>query len=316
MRPYEMKLVRLKNVAVPDVPNNIPPYQYRNYPKQGFPLHFRMCIIGGVGSGKTSFLLRLLRWYDNVKSFDRCVFFSPTFLSEGKGESFAAAKHNFDLEVYKHYSDTIMEQEASMMRQKIEEWKLWQRKKEVWAKFSKVKDANEMEYDELMMLESMEWQSPTNEFPNGYPSHVLILDDLVGAKGVFNANCKGYLTEFILQSRHHSCSVIILSQVFKNFLPAQLRQGNFDKWVLFHTKSKHRESIAEEMSDKIEIEKFLEIWDYATQSTHSALVVDYTAPIEYMFRKNLDYLVRCDSEGDAGERNCFLSAINTNDAKK
>lgn len=289
-----MKLVRLKNVAIPDIPNNIPPYAYRNYPKQGFPLHFRMCIIGGVGAGKTTFLLKLLKWYDKVKSFDRCVFFSPTLKGELKGDAFINSKHNFDLEVYKKYDDATMKEEAMDMKQRIDDWKLWQRKKEVWAKFLKVKDADELDLDDLMILEEMEFQAPKNEFPNGYPSHLLILDDLVGQKGVFNANCRGYLTEFILQSRHHSCSVIILSQVFKNFLPAQLRQGSFDKWVLFSTKSKHRESIAEEMSDKIEVEKFMQIWDYATNNTHDAVVVDYTAPVEYMFRRNLEYLIRFD----------------------
>jgi hypothetical protein len=173
-----------------------------------------------------------------------------------------------------------------------------------------------------MVLESMDFEAPKNEFPNGYPSHLLILDDMVGQKGVFNANCKGYLTEFILQSRHHSCSVIILSQVFKNFLPAQLRQGSFDKWVLFGTKSKHRVSIAEEMSDKIAVDEFLDIWDYATDGglasqmlvaeqhlapqrrgegvrgdvspQHTPLVVDYTAPKEFMFRKGFDLVIQGD----------------------
>ena len=59
-----------------------------------------------------------------------------------------------------------------------------------------------------MLLDSMDWEKPKNEFPNGYPSHVVILDDLVGAKGVFSANCRGYLTEFILTSRHKSVSFV------------------------------------------------------------------------------------------------------------
>ena len=300
-----MKLVKLSNVSIPDLPNNTPTYQSRNYPKQGFPLHFRMCIIGGVGAGKTTFLLKMLKWYDKVKAFDRCVFFSPTIKGEEKGDAFINAKHHLELEVHNRYNDEKMREEASLMKQRIDDWKLWQRKKEVWAKFLKAKDADELDLDELMILESMEFEAPKNEFPNGYPSHLLILDDLVGAKGVFSANCRGYLTEFILQSRHHSCSVIILSQVFKNFLPAQLRQGSFDKWVLFSTKSKHRESIAEEMSDKIEVEKFLEVWDYATNNTHDALVVDYTAPLDYMFRRNLEYLIRFDNDS--------FSTLNIND---
>lgn len=291
-----MKLVKLKNVSIPELPNNIPPYQFRNYPNQGFPLHMRMCIIGGVGAGKTSFLLKFLKWYDKVKAFDRCVFFSPTLQGESKGEAFINSKRNFELEVYSKYSDAIMKEEAEMMKQKIEDWKIWERKKEVWEKFKKVKSVDELDFDELMILENMGFEKPQNEFPNGYPSHCLIVDDMVGAKGVFSANCRGFLTEFILQSRHHSCSVIILSQVFKNFLPAQLRQGSFDKWVLFGTKSKHKESIAEEMSDKVEVEKFLEIWDFVCDLPHKCLFVDYTAPLEFMFREGLDKIVQFGNE--------------------
>jgi hypothetical protein len=143
-----------------------------------------------------------------------------------------------------------------------------------------------------MIFESLGWEKPQNEFPNGYPAHVLVLDDLVGQRGVFCSNCRGFLTEFILQSRHHSCTVIVLSQIFKNFLPNQLRQGSFDKCVLFGTKRKHRESIAEEMSDKIEVEKIMEIWDFVCDEPHQCLFVDYTAPLKYMFRSGLDKLVK------------------------
>jgi hypothetical protein len=79
--------------------------------------------------------------------------------------------------------------------------------------------------------------------------------------------------------------------VFKTFLPPQLRQGSFDKWVLFGTKSKHCESIAEEMSDKIEVEKFMEIWDFVAKDKFSPLFVDYTAPLDFMFKRGFDQLV-------------------------
>jgi GTPase SAR1 family protein len=286
-----MKLVKLSNVSVPEIPNNTPPYTFRKYPKQGFPLHMRMAIIGGVGAGKTSFLLKFLKWYDKEKAWDRCIFFSPTLKGENKGDAFIHSKHNFELEVYSKYSDAVMIEEAEMMKQRIEDWKLWEEKKRVWAKFKKCKSVEELHLDEMMLLDSMGWEKPQNEFPNGYPSHIVILDDMVGAKGVFSANCCGFLTEFILQSRHHSATVIVLSQVFKNFLPAQLRQGSFDKWVLFGTKSKHRETIAEEMSDKIEVDKFLQIWDFVCNEPHKALFIDYTAPLKYMFRSGFDKLV-------------------------
>ena len=66
--------------------------------------------------------------------------------------------------------------------------------------------------------------------------------------------------------------------------------------MLFGTKSKHRESIAEEMSDKIEVDKFLQIWDFVCDEPHKALFIDYTAPLKYMFRSGFDKLVVFDAE--------------------
>lgn len=287
-----MKLVKLKDVHVPELPNNTPPYMSRSYPKSGFPLHFRMAIIGGVGRGKTSFLLKLLNWYDKSKSFDRCVFFSPTLAGEKKGDDFLASKHHFEIAHHTNYSDDIMREEADLMKERIDSWRAWERKKAVWEKFRRCKDVNELSYDDLQLLELMDFNKPEEEFPHGYPSNVLILDDMVGAKGVFSSNCRGFLTEFILRSRHYSCSVVILSQVYKNFLPAQLRQGSFDKWVLFGTKSHHKADIAEEVSDRVDVGTFMRVWDFATQEEHACLVVDYTAPnAKHMFRKGLDSLI-------------------------
>ena len=292
-----MKLVKLNDVKIPDLPNNIPPYMLRNYPKSGFPLHFRMAIIGGVGRGKTTVLLKLLNWYDKAKSFDRCIFFSPTLAGEKKGDDFLAAKHHFEVTHHAAYSDETMREEADAMKSRIEEWKQWEKKKRVWEKFQRCGDVEDLTLDDLLLLELMGWKKPQNEFPNGTPCHVLILDDLVGAKGVFSANCRGFLTEFILRSRHYSCSVIILSQVFRNFLPAQLRQGSFDKWVLFGTKSHHKMNIAEEVSDRVDQDTFLKIWDFATEDEHSCLVVDYTAPsAKDMFRKGLEYQIEWQPE--------------------
>ena len=256
----------------------------------------RMCVCGGVGAGKTSFLLKFLKWYDKEKAWDKCIIFSPTFLGEPKCEDFMNSKHNFELVVHNKYEDSIMREEADMMKARIDQWREWDDKKKVWERFKKCKDVDELSMDDIIALENMGYEEPANEFPEGYPSHVLVLDDCVSMKGVFSANCKGFLTEFILRSRHSSCSIVILSQILKNFIPAQLRQGSFDKWVLFGTKSKHKESIAEEMSDKIEVDKFLEIWDYVCDEPHKCLVVDYTAPLKYMFRSGLDKIVVLEGE--------------------
>jgi hypothetical protein len=95
--------------------------------------------------------------------------------------------------------------------------------------------------------------------------------------------------------------VYLLSQVFTNFIPKQFRGGVINLWILFSTKSqKHKESIAEQVANKVDTETFLKVWDYATKdSPHDCLVVDYKAPsIDFMFRKGFDKLIQINSEKD------------------
>ena len=127
----------------------------------------------------------------------------------------------------------------------------------------------------------------------------MLIDDHVGKRGLFKANCSGYLSEVCVMHRHISLSIYLLSQVFTNFIPKQFRGGIMNLFILFDTKShKHKESIAEQVANKIDQETFLKIWDFATKdSPHDALVVDYKAPsVEYMFRKGFDKLIRFNDE--------------------
>jgi hypothetical protein len=63
-----MKVQPIPEVNIPDIPNNTPEYLSRPYPKGGFPLHLLSAVIGGRGTGKTTFALKMLKWYGQGES--------------------------------------------------------------------------------------------------------------------------------------------------------------------------------------------------------------------------------------------------------
>jgi hypothetical protein len=287
-----MRVVNLKNVSVPDLADNDPPYALRPIPKKGMPLHHLAGVIGGTGSGKTTALLKFLMWYDNSKSFDRLIIFSPTLAREPKGQAFLSGKHNFEISYYKEYSDEIMMEERHNMLSDIEAWHKYQAYKRVYARFKRdaFSDADLevlMEYD----FKPPKWKYKTEHFP----TFALVLDDHVGKRGCFNANCKSKLVEVCVEHRHLSLSIYLLSQVFANFIPKQLRGGCINMWMLFGTKSHaHMVDIAENLTSKITSDEFIEAWKFATKdSPHDFLFVDYKAnDPNQMLRKNFDKLIQ------------------------
>lgn len=291
-----MKLIKLKNVSIPDVPDNQEPYATRPIPKQGIPLHHLCACIGGTGSGKTTSLLKFLMWYDKAGTFDRLIIFSPTLSREPKGKAFLEADHNFEISYYHEYSDAIMMEERERMLGDIQEWNRFLKKKEAWEKFKRCKSVEDLTMDELVLLEECDFEKPKWIYDREYyPTCALLLDDHVGKRGVFNANCRSKLVEVCVEHRHLSLSIYLLSQVFANFVPKQLRGGVINLWILFSTKSQHhKEEIAEQVANKVDENTFIALWDYATsRSQHDALVVDYKAPeTKFMFRRNFDTLIQ------------------------
>lgn len=291
-----MRFLKLKNVSIPDLTDNNEPYANRPIPKQGgIPLHHLCACIGGTGSGKTTSMLKFLKWYDQAKTFDRLIIFSPTASRDGKCKAFLKEKHFFDITYYPEYTDAIMMEEREKMLADLEEWNTFQRTKKAYEKFLRCKDADELTMEDLELLHACDFRKPEWKYKTEqYPCFALLIDDHVGKKGVFNANCKSKLVEVCVEHRHLSLSIYLLSQVFANFCPKQLRGGVINLWILFSTKSdKHMEDIADAVASKIAPDKFVDAWKFATKDdSHSFLLCDYKhSDINKMLRQNYDKLI-------------------------
>ena len=285
-----MKLIKLDNVKVPPVPNNNPEYETRETPPHLPRLNFMSVSLGSMGGGKTTSLMSMIKMYDKYKSFDRVVWFSPSLMYEGKGKAFIKSKTNYELVYHEHFSNELFIHETEKMKADIEEYRMYLQQKVVWDKFCRCHNTDVLTLDELMHLEMMGWVEPQTEFKWGFPSFALVLDDLATDKNIFSPTCKGPVSKFFIAHRHHSCCVFINTQIHANGVPRQIR-GVISVWMLFKCKSKKlQEDIANELSFKVEPNKMIEIWDFATsQGNHDFLLVDYKQnDINKMFKKGFD----------------------------
>lgn len=288
-----MKIVKLKNITVPDLPNNTPEYTERKTPPNMPRLHMLCAVVGSRGSGKTSAALKMLKMYVKSKSYDKIYWYSPTASREAKIKSFIEhCKGQCEIEIIEHFDVHEFSNQLDWFRSEIDEYRLYKKKLDVWKRYLKCESVDELSLDDLVMLEEMDWEKPKTTYKNGFPSWALVWDDEIGNKSIFSPNCKGVTSQFWILHRHLSCSVFILSQIVSNGIPRQIR-SNISLWILFSCKSdKLKKDVADELAFKCEPDDLLKIWDFATQEQHSFLMCDYDCPDEkYMFRKNFTDLI-------------------------
>lgn len=298
-----MKQVRLPGLTTKDYKvTQAPP---RKVP-EGMPrLHFLSLVQGARGMGKTNAVLRLCELYDQTRSFDKIVIFSPTYHNDPKYQLF----HNLKAEVsvFTDYTDEVFRQVCQGIKAEIEEYKMYQKQKEAYDLFVNWKKPMELFPPELLLeLHLTDFQEPQTRFKYGMPTTLLIFDDLVGNKALYTATPKGVMPSFAVIHRHLCTSMIFISQVYKGSVPRQLR-NNLSLIFLFRNKSDEmKEEVSKEMSAFVKPDEFIRMWDFATaENKWDFFMVDTDAKDEqYRFRKNFDLLLVPDSTKIfSGDRN-------------
>jgi hypothetical protein len=294
-----MKLVKLKNFEIPDVPHNVPEYAERHTPPNMPRLHMLSAVVGSRNSGKTTTALRMLKMYIKAKSYDKIFWWSPTANREAKIKAFIKeCKDKCEIEIKDTFNEAEFIQLQDWFRSEIDEYRHYKKKLEVWKKFKKCKSTDELTMEDLTLLDEMDWEKPKTDYKNGFPSWALVWDDEIGNKSIFSPTCKGATSKFWILHRHLSCSVFILSQIVANGIPRQIR-GNISLWILFSCKSdKLKKDVADELAFKVPPETLLEMWDLATKEPHHFLMCDYDCPDEeYMFRRNFTDIIVWKNKG-------------------
>ena len=189
-------------------------------------------------------------------------------------------------DIHTEYSDDLLQDIIADVRAERAETEDYVRKRKLYDKFVKMKrrDIEKLPPEELHELEEWGFDThPRPRYPNGCVT-TLILDDLVGS--VAFKQGKSALTHAVVNGRHLGLNIAVLVQSPKA-VPKTIR-ANVQVWVLFKFGSKTvRQDLYEEVGTLSE-DQFEELYDFATSTPHSALVIDFTQSEENRYKRNFD----------------------------
>lgn len=285
-----IKTIKLKGLDNKEV--KVPAAENRDYPTHLLKPHFLLAIIGNRGSGKTSALYNLIKFYDQTRTFDKVVFFCPTFQNDSKYQLFKQGA--YELHVLGEYSDEAFQKVWDEIKRDLDEWKEYQRKMALWEKLLKVKNLDELKPDELLELDAMGYEEPASKYGRE-PFTLLVFDDCHGNEQLYRSNAKGLINRFIVTHRHYRCSCIFVSQVYHNGISRQIR-NNLSSLMLFKNKNDQmRKQIADEFSGIVKPDTFVEMWDRSTAEPHEFFMIDFdTRDKTHRFRKSFNELLVAD----------------------
>ena len=272
--------------------------------------------IGAKGTGKTWSLVKLLKHYEESSIIDkkgrshemRTILFCPTGNSNFNTIYKSLKSLDQENDIILNYSDAVLLDVLDQIAKEEEEIKEYYKYLKSYNKFKK---NNKLKDKELLILDKYDFNDPldlqedkSNNLLNKlylkkpkylqYRTNFLIFDDLVGDPSAFKRN-NGRLNNLTIKCRHHHCSMLFTTQ-YPRAIPPVIR-ANIDLWVLFKFASKERllDQIYNEISSLLSIDKFEELYDYATkESKHDALIIDNHNRVnkDFMFRKNWNTVLK------------------------
>lgn len=247
-------------------------------------------VVASRGGGKTTTIINLVKIYASSHFFDKVYLLSPTFFNDPKLETLKDER--YDLRVYTEVNHDTVSDIIQEIKSDINEYKKYKEYIALWKRFIKAKSPEDWldraDPADIALLQEHDFQPPETPWRYGMPQSLIIFDDLVGNRAVYNNQ---ELVKFLLVHRHWLSSAIFSVQVWKGAIPRGIR-NNLSLLMLFTNKSVQiRKEIAEELASHITPEHFMILWDFACEEPKSFLCVNFDNE-EYMFKKNFNTVIR------------------------
>lgn len=251
-------------------------------------------VVGGIGRGKSTFLLNFLKMYLEAKAWDRVFWCSPTSGRDKKvkGTLNAFRALGVDIEYLDHFD---MDHVTDVIEHHLSRHELGESYAPVYQKFRRLPsnefgqpEIERLTGEELDLLDFFDWK-PAPRYPRGKPTACLVIDDHLGDNTVFSRWMSGPLNRFVILCRHRRCSVFISSQSWTQTLPLSLRSmvNTFALYKCSNMKVK-KDIAASLCDDDITPEQFIAMWDQATVGSHDCFVGLKLLPLPERYRRNLD----------------------------
>jgi len=253
------------------------------------PFFYSALFIGATGTGKTFKLVELLKLYEKYDILDskgnklnmRIVLFCTT--ANSKANAVYNVLHIPEEDIILKYSDDKLEEKLNEVKeeqQNIREYNLYI---EAYKKFHKYDDVDVLTDDELQLLDKYGMDEP---FAN-YEQHsskqkdlkrrpekvyFFIFDDLLGTSA-FKIRSESKLNNLVTLCRHHSINLMFTTQ-YLTAIPPIIR-NNVRLWVVFKFSNSERllKHVYPEISNLVKEEKFLELYEHATNNDHDSLII-------------------------------------------
>jgi hypothetical protein len=278
--------------------NKVVPHKKNKYPvpvdKNSPSMFFVGLFVGSRGSGKTFSIVKLIKQYEHFgivdvdtheKVHQRVVLFSPTI---DANPILMSLKDLHEEDIITSYTDNKLIAVIADIKREADETKEYKRKLKLYKKFMKINKVEELNQEELMELDMMNFEPPEKPtYPNGCVNH-LIFDDLIGSDA-FKAVGKSALTNLVLKNRHLGCCIYIATQNLKA-IPKSIRT-NTSLFAIYRFANKKIvvDDLYQEVSGKLSLETFEDVYEFATKDEHNALIMDFTGgDKKNMFRMNFD----------------------------
>lgn len=289
------KITNLNNnplkVKKPAIPQSTNKYLVPNY--------FSALFVGAKNSGKSYGIVKLLQNFQDfqIKNDDneiieqRIILFCPTAHSSAN-PIFTTLKNLNENDIHLEYSDDLLNEVISQIKAEKEEIETYEIYMKAYNKFLKYKSTNKLTIEELELLAINNFEELT---PPKYkhPRIVyLIFDDLIGDNKAFKKGASA-LSNLLIKHRHHQINMMFTTQNPKS-IPTIIR-NNIDLWVLY--KFANVEMVIEkcysEVSSLIDEKQFIELYKYAVNEPHNALVIDThpKTPNNERFKLNFDVIL-------------------------
>ena len=288
---WDNKPVKFSNVKYPQTKDNNAPQNF-----------FLAIFCGSRGSGKTYLLTKLLKlleekkiYYEDQEIPQRIILICSTAHSDSNRVFKSLKNLNWDADVIDEYNESLLQDKMHELKYDLDQAKEYKLYKTVYKKFKECKDIDELKDDEMLLLYKYDFKNFKDldkpKYPDGFVTHYII-DDMIGTN-IFK-NGKSLFTNLCIRNRHITPSNIIISTQSMMMIPKTIRlNANLIALFKFANKNTILDDIYPTMSAFITEEQFKNLYDYATDESYNALVIDATKgrPI---FKKNFESILKID----------------------
>ena len=257
------------------------------------PFFYSALFIGATGTGKTFKLVELLKLYEKYDILDskgnkldmRVVLFCTT--ANSKANAVYNVLHIPEEDVILKYSDDRLEEKLNEVKEEQQNIKEYNLYIEAYKKFHKYDDVDVLTDDELQLLDKYGMEDQKDLKRRNEKVYFFIFDDLLGTSA-FKIRSESKLNNLVTLCRHHNINLLFTTQ-YLTAIPPIIR-NNVRLWVVFKFSNSERllRHVYPEISNLVKEEKFLELYEHATQNDHDSLTIINHNDMEkqYRIRKN------------------------------